>query len=134
MYHLYCWQIANLSIKWKSLSANIMSYIIGSGKDVMFESHWSSFSINQSQKFLILWSEKALYKYFKAPMALLYGYPENTLTAPDSPKIEKEIKLCYKCFKSRINNVPLKSSLCNLFDFCLPDGGNMVGEIWWNFG
>ena len=69
-------------------------YIINSGKDVMFENDWSAFCINQSQKYSIRRREKALYKYFKSPMALLYGFAENSLTAQDSPKIEKEIQLC----------------------------------------
>ena len=59
--------------------------------------------------------EKGLYKYFKAPLALLCGFPERSLTALNSPKIEKEMKLCYKCFTSRINNVPLKNSLYNCY-------------------
>ena len=59
----------------------------------MFESDSSSFSINQSQKCSIYIREKVLYKYFKARMALLYGFPESSLSALDSAKIEKEIKL-----------------------------------------
>ena len=78
-----------------------MSYIIEfSGKDVMFESDWSSFSINQLQKWLVRWRKEALCKYFIAWMALLHGVLEGSLTSLDSPKIEKEAKLCYKCFKS----------------------------------
>ena len=91
-----------------------MSYIIDSGKYVMLESAWSSFSINQSQKCV----------------SLLYVFPENSLTALDSPKTEKEIKVCCKCLKSRINNVSLKWSLCNCYLTCaLPDGGG--GFRWW---
>ena len=92
----------------KFIKSNNMSYIIDSGKYVMLESAWSSFSINQSQKCV----------------SLLYVFPENSLTALDSPKTEKEIKVCCKCLKSRINNVSLKWSLCNCYLTCaLPDGG-----------
>ena len=59
----------------------------------MFESYWSSFPNKQSQKCSIHRCEKALYKYFKAAIALLYSFRENSLTALDLPKIEKEIKL-----------------------------------------
>ena len=54
-------------------------------------------------------------------MALLYGFPASSVTALDSPKIGKEIKLCYKYFKSRINIVPLKSSsnCCLIFPYLI---------------
>ena len=54
-------------------------------------------------------------------MALLYGFPASSVTALDSPKIGKEIKLCYKYFKSRINNVPSKNSsnCCLIFPYLM---------------
>ena len=55
-------------------------------------------------------------------MALLYGFPASSVTALDSPKIGKEIKLCHKYFKSRINIVPYCSSNCCLIFPYLMEG------------
>ena len=73
--------------------------------------------------------EKSRYMSTSKLMALLYSFPQSSLTVLDSPKIEKEVKLCYKCFKSRINNVPLKSSLSNCYlIFAYLMGGISLGK------
>ena len=92
--------------KGKKLFVNISSiinYSLNSVEDVMFESDWSPFSINQLQKCSIRAHKEVFYKYFKAWMTLLCDLPEISLTALDFPKIEKWVKLCYKYFKSRMH-------------------------------